>query len=289
MTSNVPPEPDEFQTRMRQPNGDDPETTKPAGESPTTEQPQFAPPGFGGAPQTPAAQQPTQPQPAAQQGPPPGYGQQGFGSQSQPPQGYGQQTPPGYGQPQGYGSQSQPPQGFGSQSQAPQGYGQQASQGSPFGQPGSQPSSQPGGYPQQGYGQPGGPGQQAGGPGWAIPPQPPRDANPIKAAFDLSFNTYATPGIVKIVYIIGIVLAALWWVLIVIGAFFAGMPRDYGFGETGGSPLLGVLAVVFGWIPAAFAVLMLRLALESVLSNVRTAIDVRVLRERSDADEAKKD
>ena len=70
-------------------------------------------------------------------------------------------------------------------------------------------------------------------PPWAAgaqPPQPPRDAGPIKAAFDLSFNSWATPGLVKIVYIVGIVLVAVSYVISVISMFVAGLPRDYGFG-----------------------------------------------------------
>lgn len=247
--SNVPPEPDEFQTRMRQPapEGDVEATNEsartPAAQPPTPEQPApspFAPPGFG------AASQPATPPPVQT-----GYGQQ-QGAYSQPPsQGYGQPSTQGYGQ--------QPPQSF--QAPAQQGFGAQ-----------SQP--QAAGYQQQ---------PVTPGAGWNIPPQPPRDASPIKAAFDLSFNNYATPGIVKIVYVVGIVLTALGYVFGVIAAFISGAPRDYGMGiRSDGSVLPGILMLVFGWIPGAFFILLLRVALEMTLSSVRTAMDVRVLRQRSD-------
>ena len=258
MTTNVPPEPDEFQTRMRQspPEGDVEATNRSSGQAGQQPPPggpsPFAPPGFGGASQPQQAQPPQQ----AQQ-PPAGYGTQQQGAP------FGQPAPQGYGQ-----------QGFASQSQAPQGQQQ------PWGQ---QAPQQPSGYPQAGFGQQ--PGQL-----WAGGPQQPRDPNPIKAAFDFSFGSYATPGLVKIVYIIGMALAVLSYVGVILAGFEAGAPRDYGFGvETQGSALPGILAILFGWIPAAFFILVLRLALEQVLASVRTAADVRVLRERSDEGAEKKD
>jgi hypothetical protein len=260
--SNVPPEPDEFQTRMRQPSETDAsDTLQPGAARPAEPQQapdqtqQFAPPAFGAAsqPQPPAGYGTTQQ--SGQQQPTQTFGQPPFGQQGQPP------AHPGYG-----------PAGLGQQSQAPsqQGWGQ------------AQPQST-GGYAQQppagGYGQGGFAQQQQ----WPNQPQRPKDANPLKAAFDFSFGTYATPGIVKIVYVVGIVLAVLWYIGIIIGGFQLGAPRDYGFGiETPGTAVPGVLAILLGWIPAAFFILLLRLALEQVLSSVRTATDVRVLRERSD-------
>jgi uncharacterized membrane protein YtjA (UPF0391 family) len=261
--SNVPPEPDEFQTRMRPSDAnEDVETTnRSAGAQPAPGAPtgpaapgqpgaQFAPPGFGGSSQPPS-QPPTPPTQT--------YGQ----PPQQQPAGYGQQQPGAFGQ------------------QQPQGYGQPATQS--FGQQ-SQPGQQPGGYSQPGYGQ-----QHPGAAAWgagAQSPQPPRDAGPIKAAFDLSFNSWATPGLVKIVYIVGIVLVVVSYVISVISMFIAGLPRDYGFGvESEGTVVPGILTLVFGWIPGAFFILLLRVGLEQVLSNVRTATDIRVLRTRSDAAE----
>lgn len=269
MTTNGPQEPDEFQTRMRKPasEGDVEDTnrsgavpTQPPGQQPGQQPPQgqpgqppFAPPGFGGAsqPQPPAGYGAPQPTPSAQPQQSPPFGQQ-------PTQSFGQQ----------------PTQSFGQQSQAPQ----------PWGQPAQQAPQPAGGYGQQQPGYPqGGFAQQSQQAGWGGIPQKPQDASPLKAAFDFSFGTYATPGIVKIVYVVGIVLATLSYVLSVIAAFAAGAGRDYGYGiETSGTILPGLLALLFGWIPVAFFILVLRLALEQVLASVRTATDARVLRERSD-------
>jgi hypothetical protein len=306
MTSNLPPEPDEFQTRMRGSEPEETESTHRAGDA--AGQPAagpsspFAPPGAHEQHQ-PTQQLPAQPGPPSQPGQP-AQGPQGP-SAPQPPQ---SPYPGGYGQPGAtFGQSSQAPQGYGQQPGQPgpqqQGYGQQPGQAPQgYGQPAAQ---QQGGYgqqgapQQQGYGQGFGQPAQAGFPGaggatgpWnGGQPTKPRDANPIKAAFDLSFGSYATPGLVKIVYLTGIVLSVLWWLLTVIGGFQAGAPRDFGFGvETEGTPLFGVLALLLGWIPVAFFILVLRISLEHVLSSVRTATDVRVLRERSDADtEAEKD
>lgn len=279
MTTNPPPEPDEFQTRMRLPQQGDVEDTNQSGTQraqPTQPQPapdethQFAPPGFANASQPPAGYGPTQP---TGQQPTQTFGQQSFGQQSQAPQ----QPPlgqPGFGQ-QAPQSQAPQQQGWGQPQQGAGGFAQQPSTGG-FAQ--QQPA---GGYGQGGFGQ-----QQP----WTNHPQQSKDANPLKAAFDFSFGTYATPGIVKIVYIVGIVLAVLWYLLAIVAGFQVGAPRDFGFGvETPGTAVPGVLAILFGWLPAAFFVLVLRLALEQVLSSVRTATDVRVLRERSDADAEKAD
>lgn len=260
--TNVPQEPDEFQTRMRVPDpNEDTSNTHRTSEGAGAPPPQFAPPGLGAA---------AQPQPAASQQQP--------SQPPQPSQGYGQPGNP-FGQPgptqQAY---AQPPQGFGQHSQPA--FGQQPAQGAPFGQPAQQ---QPG-YPQGGYGQQ--PGAQAGA-GWgAAQPTAPHEPGPLKAAFDLRFGSYATPGIVKIVYVLGIVLAALWWIGMIIGAFGAFAPtRDMGFGiAIPGTPVPGIIAILIGWIPAAVFVLLLRIGLELALSNVRTAMDVKILRERSDAD-----
>lgn len=250
MTTNIPPEPDEFQTRMRTPNPPAPEedldATNRSGERP---EPQFAPPGFGASSQAPP--QPGSPTPEAAQPPAAAPFQQ-----PQQSAGYGQTPPAGYGQPGSFASASQP---------APQG-------GAPFAQP-----QQPGApsYAPQGSGP------------WAPAQRAPRDANPIRAALDLSFGSYATPGIVKVVYVVGIALGALVYIGWVLSAFsFTAMVAESPFSDGGGSPLFGILVLLFGWIPVAFWILVLRVGLEMALANVRTATDVRALREQADAQKA---
>lgn len=108
------------------------------------------------------------------------------------PQGGG--PPAGYGQPQQQQQPQQQPGGYqqapqpGGYQQAPQGYGQQPAQ-----------------QPQQG----GGFGQMAGGAAAAMDLQ----KGFVGAMFDFSFNNYVTPKIVKVLYGIWILFAALTIIL----------------------------------------------------------------------------
>ena len=43
------------------------------------------------------------------------------------------------------------------------------------------------------------------------------------------------------------------------------------------SPILGLLVLIFGLIPALFVILVVRMGLEVSMATVRTAIDVRAL------------
>ena len=90
---------------------------------------------------------------------------------------------------------------------------------------------------------------------------------PFSEAFDFSFSTYASLQLVKIVYILFIVIVSLVYVANVILAFVM-------------TPILGILVLIFGWIPALLMVLAVRVGLEVTLATVRTAIDARALRNR---------
>jgi Domain of unknown function (DUF4282) len=90
---------------------------------------------------------------------------------------------------------------------------------------------------------------------------------PFSEAFDFSFSTYASLQLVKIVYILFIVIVSLVYVANVILTFLM-------------TPILGILVLIFGWIPALLMVLAVRVGLEVTLATVRTAIDARALRNR---------
>jgi hypothetical protein len=83
----------------------------------------------------------------------------------------------------------------------------------------------------------------------------------LGALTDLNFERFATPSVVKFVYVVGIVLTALCYVAGVIGFFVRG------FG-------LGVAALVAGAVVAVFALLLLRVTLEFVAAVVRLSEDV---------------
>ncbi len=197
-------------------------------------------------------------QPQQQYGGP--QGQQQYGG----PQQQGQQQPQQQyeGQPQ-YGAQPQ----YGQQQQyggaQQQGYGQQQFGGD-----------------QQGYGQQP-PGQQQYGyqpvPQGA-PPRKSSDANPIAATFDLSFSKYATPGIAKFVFLIAIVVGVIYWIMSIIVGFTIGSIAEPITGAS--NPVLGILALIFGWIPVLFWIAIIRVGLEAAVANVRTATDIRVVREK---------
>ena len=90
---------------------------------------------------------------------------------------------------------------------------------------------------------------------------------PFSEAFDFSFSTYASLQLVKIVYILFIVIVSLVYVANVILTFVM-------------TPILGILVLIVGWIPALLMVLAVRVRLEVTLATVRTAIDARALRNR---------
>ncbi|WP_344870209.1 DUF4282 domain-containing protein, partial [Gordonia hankookensis] len=159
--------------------------------------------------------------------PPPGYG-------SQPPGG-GWGTPPaggGYGaQPAGGGYGTQPAGG---------GYGPPSGAGH-----GAQPSGGFGGYP-------------------AAPPTGPGQASSkgfFAALFDFGFNSFVTPALVKVVYILGTIVLGLGVIVFIIA----------GFAESIGAGIVAlILAPIIGLIYLAF----LRVTLELYYAVVRLSEDV---------------
>jgi Domain of unknown function (DUF4282) len=166
----------------------------------------------------------------------------------------------------------------------PGGYGQHGDQpGS--GYPGSSypPPNQPGGsYAQapppwapQGAAQPG----AHRGPGWGGQQHAPAGLGPsglpqgepqsfTNALFDFSFTNFATPVVIKVLYILSLVGIALFYVVAVISAFAQGA-------------LTGLVTLVVGGILALLSLIYTRVILELLYAVVRIAEDVRLLRNRS--------
>ncbi|MGH3585074.1 MAG: DUF4282 domain-containing protein [Pseudonocardia sp.] len=132
----------------------------------------------------------------------------------------------------------------------PGGYGQQQP-----GQPGQQPPPAWGGY------------QQPGQPGYGQPPTAPvggpqgQAKGAFGALFDFEFNTFATPAVVKILYIVGMVLLGLFYVVAVISAFMA-------------SALAGVAALIGGALIGLFYLILFRVTLEFYYAIVRMSEDI---------------
>ncbi|RCK69971.1 DUF4282 domain-containing protein [Desertihabitans brevis] len=228
--------------------------------------------GWGAQQQEWGASQPSADQPQAGYGQQQGYGQQGQQSD------YGQQ--PDYGQAQ---AGAYDPQAGYPQSQTSAGYPQsQTSAGYPQGQAsaGYAQSQASAGYGQTGYDQStgygtpgasgyGGTGQDAYS-AWSASPQPSTPKGGLRAIFDTTFSSYATPAIVKIVYIVVGVLLVLGWITYTIAAFAAAGAED---------PALGVLAglavLVIGAVVVVVYLALIRIALEVSVASIRTAEGVR--------------
>jgi uncharacterized protein DUF4282 len=172
--------------------------------------------------------------------PAPGGEQQPAWHGQQPyPGGYGQQQPQQPEQP-AYGSYPPPPTQTG-------GYGQ------------AQPSWQ------QTAGQQRYPGYPAGTGGL-----PPQNESPsfFGALFDFGFNTFATPVVIKVLYILGLVGIGLGYIGFVITAF----TQSLGY---------GLVVLLLGAVVALFYVIFFRVFLEFYYAVVRMSEDIRAMRNRS--------
>lgn len=83
----------------------------------------------------------------------------------------------------------------------------------------------------------------------------------IGALFDLTFTRWATPLVVKIVYIIAMVLVGL--------LFLGGLISSVALMSQSGA--LGFLALIGTFFYTAFMLIMVRISLEASLSNIRIA------------------
>lgn len=90
----------------------------------------------------------------------------------------------------------------------------------------------------------------------------------FKALFDLSFNHFVTPTIVKIVYLVGLVLIGLFTLVMFFSAFsqFGG-----GFGK---SPFLGLVMLVGAPLLGVFYLAFFRMSLELYYAVIRLSEDV---------------
>ena len=114
-------------------------------------------------------------------------------------------------------------------------------------------------------------------PGWEN-----RNKSDFWDAFDFSFESYATPAVVKVVYMLTVICCVLAYVGTAFMAFAIFLPdQDIGgFFKYSGSAFPGILALVLGWIPGFILILVARVSFEQALATVRTAIDARALRNR---------
>jgi Domain of unknown function (DUF4282) len=183
--------------------------------------------------------------------PAPGGEQPAWQGQQPYPAGYGQHgDQPGSGYP---GSSYPPPNQPGGYGQAPPPWAPQA-------------AAQPGAHRGPGWG--GAPAQHSpaglgpGGPSLQGEPQ-----SLTNALLDFSFTNFATPVVIKVLYILSMVGIALFYVFAVIGAFSQGV-------------FTGLVTLVVGAVVALLSLIYTRVILELLYAVVRIAEDVRLLRNR---------
>ena len=101
------------------------------------------------------------------------------------------------------------------------------------------------------------------------PPQLPQTpkADPLADALDFSFSKYATPGIMRTMFIIAGIGVALIYAIQVVTWFIVG-------------PFLGFVAVIVGAVVSIFMMLTVRVGLEVALANVQSAMDIRTMKDK---------
>ncbi len=105
-----------------------------------------------------------------------------------------------------------------------------------------------------------------------------RDANPIAALFDFGFTKFATPGLVKIVYILQVVAAVGVWLLWLLGAIAGN--------SFGGGTGMVLVVLLFGWIPVLLSIAFTRFVLEGIVALIRIHDRVTEIAERPSGDSA---
>lgn len=140
---------------------------------------------------------------------------------------------------------------------------------SPYGRYGDQP---PGGGP--GNQPPGGGYPPPGGPGGGYSPYPASSGGPggnkkgfFGSLFDFSFSNFVTPSIIKVLYVLAVILAAIYSLAIII----------FGFSRGAG---LGILFLVGGIILFLIWIAFTRVLLEFYMAVFRIADDVQSIRQR---------
>lgn len=200
------------------------------------------------------------------------------GSRDQP----GQSDPPSAAHPSGSPdgptpANQAPPNPPGWENTTPDGQPWEQQQGSPYTQP------QPGPGPAQ--------------PGWNTPPQgaqaggwgpygQPADPQPsgsrgnrlvaavrtfVKDLFNLEFDRFVTPSILKVLYLLTIIGVGLYWFGSVIFLFVAGATTSDSGDGGGAIVFLAVLDLLFGWIFALVFLALFRVQYEYMVAMIRTS------------------
>lgn len=159
-----------------------------------------------------------------------------------------------------------------SQSSAP--YAQQPAYGQSQGSAGYPQSQGSAAYGPQGQWQPQAPEQQ--------PAPANKDDNFFAALFDFGFSRYATPTVIKVLYIFGLVVGALYWLGGALFVMSVSSLSPFSSSDDNGV-VAGILWFLFGVPVYCFYVIVLRVQLEMMLAMVRTNQDTKAIRAKLDA------
>ena len=108
--------------------------------------------------------------------------------------------------------------------------------------------------------------------------RPARNGEPgfFAALFDLDFAHFVSIKFAKVLYVLGIALNVLAWIGWVV-FFFAAASAVGSYDGGGAFVILGVLALLFGWVFVGLNVIVLRVVIELVVAQVRTAQNTSLL------------
>src|SRR4051812_3361875 len=103
---------------------------------------------------------------------------------------------------------------------------------------------------------------------WAVVP---KKKGFIPSLFDLSFDNLITPGLLKLLFVLAIIVETLVAVVIMIAGYSTSVGTTDEFGNTSGAaPLLFLAAVLFAVTGWCFAVLGTRVVVESVIVRFKS-------------------
>lgn len=101
----------------------------------------------------------------------------------------------------------------------------------------------------------------------SLPPIGAAGGNFFGALFDFSFSRYITPTVVKVVYVIVVVITAIYW----LGGLIASFAQDW---------WVGVLFLLFGWILALLYLAFVRIVLECFVALISISQKVNAYAKR---------
>lgn len=109
------------------------------------------------------------------------------------------------------------------------------------------------------------------------------DSGFFKSLFDFRFDNFIAVRWAGFIYVIAIVVAVLSWLGTIVGGIVTGAAAGAAAGFYSNAPSFSpwplLLAIIFGWIVPALWVIFVRLVLELIVANVKTAENTKRIAE----------